>query len=379
MLQNALQVSGLDACTSLIRLDLSNNQLTSIDPIAALPNLKWLSIAKNNIKCIKALQSLSALEVLNASHNELEGKVSVGRIAELRALVLSNNKIQTVGGLEKLRKLDTLILSHNNISSLGGWVAGATSLQKLSVSHNPLNVEAATAGLKNLTGMKELRMNQCQLSKVPSAVLCMKRLQILELGSNLINEFENLKVLASVQSMWQLNLKGCPVTQQDGYQNRMLDLVPRVDVLDTKRIRPKGGKGKRARLADGDTQLQSLSKEQEIENPTVSETMVQEHVATAATVAPVHNTTMHTTQDEDSDCIEAEAFRPSKLSTGQKEKSSRKREDTKIKKSKGLNKATNAPSKPRKDRKNDQGPKVTLRGKAAVLSADQKNVLSGWS
>jgi len=375
----ALQVSGLDVCTSLIRLDLSDNQLTTnaIAPVAALPNLKWLSIANNNVKCIKCLQSLGTLEVLNASHNEIEGKVSVGRMTELKALVLSNNKIQTVGGLEKLRKLDTLILSHNSLSSLGGWIAGATSLQKLSVSHNPLHDEAATAGLNGLISMKELRMNHCQLSNVPSAILCMKKLQILEMGSNLISKFENLKVLESVQSMWQLNLKGCPVVQKDGYKQRILDLVPRVDVLDTKRIRPKGGRGKRPRLTDADASIRSPAKEKKEEPQKISKDDV--HVATAVADAMHKSTHTSLPADEDDCDIQAEAFRPSKLTTGQVEKSTRTCEDRKTKKIKGA-KLKPASSKAEKQKEDDesQGPKVSLRGKAAVL-ADQKTVLSGWT
>lgn len=41
-------------------------------------------------------------------------------------------------GLEKLKALNTLVLSHNDVDSMGTWLAGATALVKLSLSHNSI-------------------------------------------------------------------------------------------------------------------------------------------------------------------------------------------------------------------------------------------------
>ena len=223
-----------------MRLDLSNNNIATIDTVGGCSNLKWLNISKNNIASLNALSSLEKLEVLNAAQNALEGKVTVGRLRSLKALVLNGNELQLIGGLEKLDHLETLILSQNKVESLGGWLGGATALQKLSISHNPVGREpSSTVALKSLTNMRELRLNHCQLHHIPKEIKYMKRLKILELGSNDIDDIDELGILSSVTMLWQLNLKGCPLTNTAGYRERVLKYVPGLDVLDTKRLRPK--------------------------------------------------------------------------------------------------------------------------------------------
>lgn len=213
-----------------------------MDPVGACVKLKWLNISKNKITSLQSLSSLESLEVLNAAQNCLEGKVGVGRLRSLKALVLNGNKIDKVGGLEKLAVLETLILSQNNITSLGGWLAAASSVQKLSMSHNPLESVGDPCpldALKKLVHMKELRLNHCHLKRIPAQLAAMQRLKILEVGSNDISKEEDLEPLAHLRSLWQLNLKGCPITQHSRYHDMISGHVPHIEVLDTKRIRPK--------------------------------------------------------------------------------------------------------------------------------------------
>eukprot|EP00204_Picochlorum_oklahomense_P004478 CAMPEP_0118806400 /NCGR_PEP_ID=MMETSP1161-20130426/31514_1 /TAXON_ID=249345 /ORGANISM="Picochlorum oklahomensis, Strain CCMP2329" /LENGTH=272 /DNA_ID=CAMNT_0006735579 /DNA_START=75 /DNA_END=890 /DNA_ORIENTATION=- len=243
--KNVTSITGLDVCKRLIRIDLSNNNLTLVDPIAACDSLRWLNVSKNDITSIKPLQSLESLEVLNVSQNKLCGKVGVGRMRQLKALVLNGNDIETVGGLEKVTRLETLIISHNSIRSFGGWISQATSLQKLSASHNPIEWdqgESCVQGLSTLVHMKELRLNHTGLRRVPACLASMKRLRILELGSNRIESVQDVQALKALQSIWQLNLKGNTVQSIPNYQSTILSLISGIDVLDTKRLRPKNKK-----------------------------------------------------------------------------------------------------------------------------------------
>lgn len=54
---------GLDATPGLVRLDLANNALESVDGVAAAPALKWLNLAGNKIPSLQALKGLTNLEV----------------------------------------------------------------------------------------------------------------------------------------------------------------------------------------------------------------------------------------------------------------------------------------------------------------------------
>ena len=240
-----MQIVGLEACRSLTRLDVGNNDLSSCDAIAACPTIKWLSIAKNSISSLESLRDLEHLEVLNASHNKLGGKVSVGKLTSLKALILNNNDgITSIGGLEKLRALDSLVLSHNQINgALGGWISGAVALQKLSLSFNPLL--AINTALVRLRDLQELRLNHCKLEELPDALAANTRLLILEAGSNKIQSFGQIGVIAQLPLLRQLTLKGCPVAELPGYHEKIVELTSgRVKILDNKRIDGGTGRGR---------------------------------------------------------------------------------------------------------------------------------------
>jgi hypothetical protein len=243
-----LQISGLDICKNLIRIDLSGNALTSADNVSVCSNLRWLNLSRNAIDSIQDIvHSCELLEVLNVSQNKLSGKVGVGRLRKLKALVLNGNEVVSVGGLEKTTQLETLIISNNNVQALGGWISQAKSIQKLSASNNPMSWgDGEVSGLSQLVNMKELRLNHTGMGRVPEYLMCMKRLRILELGSNSIESFDDMEVLSSLRSVWQLNLKGNPVVRKQGYQERIQCMMPQVDVLDTKRLRPKGSRYSRS-------------------------------------------------------------------------------------------------------------------------------------
>lgn len=186
-----LQIVGLDACKALSRLDASANSLTALDGVAACP-LRWLSVAKNQISSLEPLRDLEHLEVLNAAHNKLQGKLSVSRIRSLKALILNNNEISTIGGMEKLKALDTLVLSNNAVESLGGWLAGSSALQKLSLSHNPLQ-DIGGGALRLCPNLQELRLNHCHLKELPETLAANTRLLTLEVNTYtrqiLVNHF----------------------------------------------------------------------------------------------------------------------------------------------------------------------------------------------
>ena len=75
-------------------LDLNNNKITDVTPLAGLTKLESLTLYDNKIKDLKPLAGLK----------------------KLRSLALSNNKITDVTPLAGLKKLTALDLSHNPIA-----------------------------------------------------------------------------------------------------------------------------------------------------------------------------------------------------------------------------------------------------------------------
>jgi internalin A len=80
----------------ITELDLSNNQISDVGPLASLINLKVLNLSNNQISDIEPLVGLS----------------------ELSKLYLDENRINDIQPISKLKNLNTLTLKQNDIGSI---------------------------------------------------------------------------------------------------------------------------------------------------------------------------------------------------------------------------------------------------------------------
>lgn len=236
---------GLEACTALTRLDLSENEISTLDGIAACTSLRWLSLARNSVAMesttsfTSTLKELINLQVLNMAHNKLSGNVPVGCLKSLKALILNNNNdIVKLTGLHNLTELDTLVLSSNALKGgthLEDWLQGANALEKLSLSHNPLQVISG-AGLGRCIMLRELRINHCQLRRLPDCIKHNTRLRILEAGGNEFESVDDIIIVQKLSFLEHVAFKGCPFASTSGYENVVHTLIPSLQTLDNKKL-----------------------------------------------------------------------------------------------------------------------------------------------
>jgi Leucine-rich repeat (LRR) protein len=285
-------VESLESMAALVRLDLSDNALTSIEGAGAAPNLRWLSAARNHVSSLDALRGLGgSLSVLNASHNRLAGAAKVGRLRALRALVLNNNpELRRVSGLDRLPELNSLVLSHCGVDSLSGWlgVGGAgAALAKLSLSHNAALAELPPA-LSALTSLKELRVGHCALPALPGALTALRRLRILEAGGNPIERLSAVEVLGDMPGLAQLSLRGAPLAARPGYREKVLALAPGLATLDGRRAGDagEGGAGGAAR-GEESAEAAAAPRGGDAEAPPPAKKPKRERREKAAPAAPV--------------------------------------------------------------------------------------------
>ena len=59
-------------------------------------------------------------------------------------------------------------------------------------------------------------------------------LQSLSLGGNPISNIDDLKALTGLQKIVQLDLFGCPVSEQADYREKIFGLFPSLQILDNK-------------------------------------------------------------------------------------------------------------------------------------------------
>ncbi|MDE0088821.1 MAG: leucine-rich repeat domain-containing protein [Candidatus Poribacteria bacterium] len=128
------KLTGLEFAINLEKLDLSNNQISDVSPLAGLTKLEELDLSDNSNAKGKSITNLTGLELA----------------INLEKLDLSNNQISDLTPLKDLKNLEELDLSDNKILDVNP-LANLTELKELDLDNNSISDMSALAGLKNLT------------------------------------------------------------------------------------------------------------------------------------------------------------------------------------------------------------------------------------
>ncbi|KAL2932721.1 Leucine-rich repeat and IQ domain-containing protein 1 [Bienertia sinuspersici] len=254
-------VSSLSDFKNLEKLDLSLNSLTSLKGLESCFNLKWLSVHHNKLLSLNGIEALTNLAVLNAGNNNLRSMDEVKNLVELRALILNDNEIASISGLDKLIELNTLgrflmltpifdsiyfLLSRNPIHKVGISMAKLKSIVKISLSSCQL--EDIDKSIKDCTGLEQLRLAHNNIKGVmyflflsfkqtlPAELAYTKKLQILDLGNNMISRWSDLEALSSLHNLKNLNLLGNPIAEKVKLLKKVKKLVPSLQILNSKRM-----------------------------------------------------------------------------------------------------------------------------------------------
>jgi len=172
-------LAGLEYATNLGHLELGQNPILDLSPLAGLTNLQYLVVhclAWDQFSDLSPLAGLSNLQYLDASSNMRVSDLSpLAGLSSLKELVLDSCRIGEVSPLAGLTNLEKLVLDCNEIIDLSplagltnletlllngnrGWgtlsdlspLAGLTNLQHLQVGYNRISDLSPLAGLTNL-------------------------------------------------------------------------------------------------------------------------------------------------------------------------------------------------------------------------------------
>ena len=94
-------------------LDLSDNKISDIKPLASLTKLTFLNLDKNQIIDVKPLASLTNLTQIWLAKNQIIDVKPLASLTKLRVLHLSDNKISDIKPLASLTKVIILELGGN--------------------------------------------------------------------------------------------------------------------------------------------------------------------------------------------------------------------------------------------------------------------------
>lgn len=187
-------IACLENMQNLIFLDVSDNNLTSLDGIVGLANLKTLNAGKNRITEIKQLENLWNLKKLELYSNQLKNLNGIQNLTKLTYLNLSDNQLTNLKGMNKLTKLSCLGLSGNRLKNVKE-IKNLKNLKKLSLNENQLQ---GIGEMKKLEKLKELYISENKLKNI-KGVQRLKNLQILYLSENRIANADEIKYLKKLE------------------------------------------------------------------------------------------------------------------------------------------------------------------------------------
>ena len=106
----------------------------------SIHSLAVLNLSHNEISTIENLERLTALTRLDLGHNRLPCISGLDALSSLTHLSLTSNRIRLVTGLENLRLLETLLLADNLIETPAELrtLAWLPALHTLTLAGNPL-------------------------------------------------------------------------------------------------------------------------------------------------------------------------------------------------------------------------------------------------
>ncbi|XP_029907273.1 nischarin isoform X3 [Myripristis murdjan] len=127
---------------SLTTLDLSRNHISTIDSsVRVIPQVEFLDLSHNQLTSVENLQYLYNLVHVDLSYNGLKVlEAAHTRLGNIKTLSLAGNQLERLAGLSKLYSLVNLDLSHNLLAQLEEIrsIGSLPCLEKLSLSNNPM-------------------------------------------------------------------------------------------------------------------------------------------------------------------------------------------------------------------------------------------------
>jgi internalin A len=121
----------------LTGIDLSDNQISDLQPVATLNKLTVLNLSRNRITDLQPLATLNKLTDLGLSGNRIIDIEPLAGLNSLTKLDLISNQISDLKPLAALNQLTVLGLSRNRISDLKPLV-NLNSLTALGLSENQI-------------------------------------------------------------------------------------------------------------------------------------------------------------------------------------------------------------------------------------------------
>lgn len=190
-------------------------------------------------------------------------------LSKLKALIVPHNELTMLNNLARLVELNTLVVSHNKLRSLPDSASSLQKLSKISAASNDLS-DVGLPDLSTLGNLREVKLNNNpRLSSLPEHFARWGKAALDEGGSKMgrglevvdfskcgFSAWTALRPLAAHSSVVNLGLRDNLVVESikeegfEDYKNKIMVLMPKLRVLDSRRFDSKFFDLKRRRSED---------------------------------------------------------------------------------------------------------------------------------
>lgn len=210
-------ISALENMNYLYELNICENSLTNIDALQNKTNLGYLFLADNNIEDISSIESSVKLLSLDVAGNKIKNIDSLVNMKKMTSVELAENEIEDISPLQYVSGLESVSLGGNKIVDISP-LENVTSLTDVVLAYNEVKDVSPLANIKNLT---VLILDDNNIEDIS----CLAPLTNLTLLSVENNRISDISVIANFINLKKLYLLGNNITDLNAIKGLNLDFV----------------------------------------------------------------------------------------------------------------------------------------------------------
>jgi len=205
---------GISNYKNLKKLNLSNNDLVKIVKLDNL-YITWLDLSNNNLESVDGLNNLPCLEHLNLSNNNLKSINGIEKLLDykLKHLNVNSNDIESINFNVENSPITTLDASNNDISKIN--ITGCAKFTHINLSNNKLE---HIGNIGDCMDLENLNLSKNDFDQIDSLISLtkIKSLKVLDLTENNISptDIESLRNQFKKHDNPHIDIKGPKVSKR---------------------------------------------------------------------------------------------------------------------------------------------------------------------
>ncbi|XP_072511604.1 leucine-rich repeat- and IQ domain-containing protein 1 isoform X2 [Notamacropus eugenii] len=228
--ENQIQVINCENLENLCILLLNDNELTSFQGLDGCSNLRNIEVSNNKITRIGGLESLKSLQQLIVNHNQLMSTGGLCSVPTIMYLDCSYNNLTKVEGIKDCGLLQILKLQGNYLTELPS-LENQVLLRELYLDDNSISsLEIFSSYWLPL--LQILTLSQNSLTEIVPLFQFVS-LEKLDVSNNCLSDLTgSTKWFHACFKLYELSLIGNPLLQERNWRQSIIEILPALRILN---------------------------------------------------------------------------------------------------------------------------------------------------